>query len=115
MLRTTRNRSRGAWRRGKRGKGGLLLDRGHDINHLLHTRTICHESVHTFVGMSLVRTPVRQPVHYCLFTLFVLFCLICFQEEVDVKNIRDIEEVKERISEALDDAWELPEAERKKV
>jgi hypothetical protein len=33
----------------------------------------------------------------------------------DIKDIQDIEEVKERISETLDDAWELPEAERKKA
>ena len=34
---------------------------------------------------------------------------------MDANNIEDIEEVKERISETLDEAWELPEAERKKV
>jgi len=34
---------------------------------------------------------------------------------MDANNIEDIEEVKERISETLDDAWELPEAERKKA
>ena len=33
----------------------------------------------------------------------------------DIRDIHDLEEVKERISETLDDAWELPEAERKKV
>jgi len=37
------------------------------------------------------------------------------QEPKDIKDIQDIEEVKERISESLDDAWELPEAERKKA